>query len=197
MAMDAEKWTRVEQLCQEELERDECQQAAFLDSACGANEELRREVESLLVHRQRANTFLEAPAVQIAAAAFTEGTGSVAPDASRLIGRVISQYRIVEKVASGGMGDVYRAVRADGTYDKQVAVKIIQGARSTDFLLARFQNERQILANLEHPHIARLVDGGTTEDGLPYLVMEFVEGQRIDGAEESSRRSHTSIRRPP
>src|SRR5580700_9565196 len=78
------------------------------------------------------------------------------------------------------MGDVYRAARADGSYDKQVAIKIIQGPRSTDFFLVRFQNERQILANLDHPNIAQLVDGGTTEEGLPYLVMEFVEGQRID-----------------
>jgi eukaryotic-like serine/threonine-protein kinase len=178
--MDADLWARVEQLCQEALERDEQQQTAFLDSACGANQELRREVESLLAHRQRAKTFLEAPAVQMAAKAFTEGSASATADASRLIGRVVSHYRIVEKVASGGMGDVYRAVRADGTYDKQVAVKIIQGSRSTDFFLARFQNERQILADLEHPNIARLMDGGTTEEGLPYLVMEFVEGQRID-----------------
>jgi serine/threonine protein kinase/TPR repeat protein len=176
--MDADLWTRVEQLCQEALEREEQQQTAFLDSACGANQELRHEVESLLAHRQGARTFLEAPAVEMAAKAFTERTA--AADASRLVARVVSHYRIVEKVASGGMGDVYRAVRADGTYDKQVAVKIIQGSRSTDFFLARFQNERQILANLEHPNIARLVDGGTTEEGLPYLVMEFVEGQRID-----------------
>jgi non-specific serine/threonine protein kinase/serine/threonine-protein kinase len=182
MAMDAENWTRVEQLCQEALEHDEGQQSAFLDSACGTNQELRREVESLLAYRQRAGTFLEAPAVQMAAEALTEEAPSATTttDASRLKGRLISHYRIAGKVASGGMGDVYRAVRADGTYDKQVAVKIIQLARSSDFFLGRFQNERQILANLEHPNIARLVDGGTTEEGLPYLVMEFIEGQRID-----------------
>jgi serine/threonine protein kinase len=178
--MDADLWTRVEQLCQAALEREEGQQSTFLDSACGTNQELRREVESLLAYRQRAGTFLEAPAVQMAAETLTEGTPSATTDASRLKGRVISHYRIAGKLASGGMGDVYRAVRADGTYDKQVAVKIIQLARSTDFFLGRFQNERQILANLEHPNIARLVDGGTTEEGLPYLVMEFIEGQRID-----------------
>jgi eukaryotic-like serine/threonine-protein kinase len=176
--MNADLWTRIEQLCQQALERDEHQQTEFLDSACGSNQELRREVESLLSHRQRAKTFLETPAVQLAAQAFTEASASA--DASRLIGRVVSHYRVVEKVASGGMGDVYRAVRADGTYDKQVAIKIIQGSRSTDFFLARFQNERQILANLDHPNIARLLDGGTTEEGLPYLVMEMVQGQRID-----------------
>jgi serine/threonine protein kinase len=178
--MDADRWTRVEQLCQEALERDEQQQAAFLDSACGANQELRREVESLLAHRHRTGTFLETSAVEIAAKAFAEESNSAIGDASRLIGRLISHYRIIEKLASGGMGDVYRAARADGSYDKQVAIKIIQGSRSTDFFLLRFQNERQILANLNHPNIAQLVDGGTTQEGLPFLVMEFVEGQRID-----------------
>jgi serine/threonine protein kinase len=178
--MDTERWTRVEQLCQEALERDLQQQTAFLDSACGTNQELRREVESLLAHRQRAGTFLEAPAVQMAAKAFAEESNSATGEASRLVGRLISHYRVIEKVASGGMGDVYRARRADGSYDKQVAIKIIQGPRSTDFFLVRFQNERQILANLDHPNIAQLVDGGTTEEGLPYLIMEFVEGQRID-----------------
>jgi eukaryotic-like serine/threonine-protein kinase len=178
--MDAEGWARVEQLCQDALERNEQQQTEFLDSACGANQELRREVESLLAHRRSATTFLETPAVQLAAKAFTEEPSPADGDKSRLIGRLISHYRIMEKIASGGMGDVYRATRADGMYDKQVAIKIIQGSRSTDFFLARFQNERQILADLDHPNIARLVDGGTTEEGLPYLVMEFVEGTRID-----------------
>lgn len=78
---------------------------------------------------------------------------------------------MVEKIATGGMGDVYRAVRADGAYDKQVAIKII---------LARFQNERQILASLDHPNIASLLDGGKTEEGLPYLVMEYIQGLPID-----------------
>jgi len=176
--MEPDRWARVEELCQAALERDERQQEAFLDAACREDPELRREVESLLEHRQRASTFLEAPAVQVAAKVLTEATGSADP--ARLLGRLVSHYRIVEKIASGGMGDVYLAERADGTYDKKVAVKIIQGARSSEFFVARFQNERQILANLDHPNIARLVDGGTTDQGLPYLVMEFVEGLRID-----------------
>ena len=176
--MGTEHWMRVEQLCQEALEHDESQQEAFLDAACKRDPELRREVESLLAHRQRANTFLEAPAVQLAANALCEIQS--AGDASRTIGRLVSHYRILEKIASGGMGDVYLGERADGTYDKKVAIKIIPGARSSDYFLERFRNERQILAGLEHPNIARLIDGGTTEEGLPYLVMEFVEGQRID-----------------
>src|ERR1700719_3872410 len=78
------------------------------------------------------------------------------------------------------MGDVYRAVRADGTYEKQVAVKFIRSGFDTDFFLDRFRSERQILANLDHPNIARLIDGGTTEDGLPYVIMEYIQGQPID-----------------
>jgi serine/threonine protein kinase len=178
--MAADRWERIEQLCQAALEREEAHQAAFLDAACGGDQDLRREVESLLAHRQHAENFLEAPAMQVAARALAAENDSRAGDVFRFLGRLISHYRIVEKVASGGMGDVFRAVRADGTYDQQVAIKFVQGARSTDFFLARFQNERQILADLDHPNIARLLDGGTTDEGLPYLVMELIEGLPID-----------------
>lgn len=178
--MDAERWTRVEQLCQAALERDTQEQAAFLASACGSDQELRREVESLLIHRHNADTFLEAGAMDAAAQALAADGLRNPMDSSRWIGRLIPPYRCVAKIASGGMGDVYRAERADGTFDKQVAIKLIQGARSTDYFLSRFQNERQILATLDHPNIARLLDGGSTEEGLPYLVMEYIEGLPID-----------------
>jgi len=178
--MDAERWARVEQLCQAALERDAQEQSAFLASTCGSDRELRREVESLLVHRNKADTFLEAGAMDAAAQALAAVGNLNALDSSRWIGRLIAHYRCVAKIASGGMGDVYLAVRADGTFDKQVALKVIQGARSTDFFLSRFQNERQILATLDHPNIARLLDGGSTEEGLPYLVMEYIQGLPID-----------------
>jgi serine/threonine protein kinase/tetratricopeptide (TPR) repeat protein len=178
--MRPDHWERVEQLCQEALERPQEHQAAFVESACGEDQELRRQVESLLAHRQRAEGFMEVPAMQMAARALAAEQVNSAGENSRQIGRIISHYRIVEKIASGGMGDIYRAIRADGTYEKQVAIKLIQGARSTDFFLARFQNERQILADLDHSNIARLLDGGTTEEGLPYLVMEYVAGLPID-----------------
>jgi serine/threonine protein kinase len=178
--MDAERWTRVEQLCQAALERDEHEQAAFLASACGSDQELRREVESLLVHRDKAVTFMEGGAMDAAAQVLAADGEQTPLDSSRWAGRLVGSYRIVAKVASGGMGDVYRATRADGTFDKQVAIKLIQGARSTDYFLSRFQNERQILATLDHPNIARLLDGGTTEEGLPYLVMEYIQGLPID-----------------
>lgn len=178
--MHADRWELIEQLCQEALDRPKEQQEVFLELACGQDQELRREVESLLAHRWQAENFIEAPAMELAARAVAADQHGSTAGTSRQIGRLISHYRIVEEVASGGMGDVYRAVRADGTYDKQVAIKLIQGARSTDFFLARFQNERQILADLDHPNIARLLDGGTTAEGLPYVVMEYIQGLPID-----------------
>jgi serine/threonine protein kinase len=178
--MEPERWARIEQLCQSALECRTTELAAFLDSTCGADQELRREVESLLAHRQQAENFIEGGAMELAARALAEQAALDSAGTSRFIGRLIAPYRIVEKVASGGMGDVYRAVRADGTFDKQVAIKVIQGARSTDFFLARFQNERQILATLDHPNIAWLLDGGSTQEGLPYLVMEYIQGVPID-----------------
>jgi len=82
-------------------------------------------------------------------------------------------YQIVEEIGHGGMGEVYRAVRADGQYEKQVAIKLVRGGYDTAVVLERFLHERQILASLDHPNIARLYDGGTTAEGLPYLVMEL------------------------
>ena len=89
-------------------------------------------------------------------------------------------YQIVEEIGQGGMGEVYRAERADGQYDKQVAIKFVRGGFDTKAVLERFRHERQMLASLDHPNIARLLDGGTTEEGIPYLVMELIEGIPFD-----------------
>ena len=86
----------------------------------------------------------------------------------------------MEKIGHGGMGEVYRAVRADGQYDKQVAIKLVRVGLDSPFLVERFRHERQILASLDHPNIARLHDGGTTDNGIPYLVMELIKGTPID-----------------
>jgi serine/threonine protein kinase len=177
--MDINRWQRVEQLCNAALELDPSQQPAFLEGACAGDETLRREVASLLAHQSHAEHFLQAPALEMAAEALAQDQ-SYRPEVSRWIGRVLSDYRIVDKMGGGGMGEVYRAVRADGAYEKQVAIKLVQSGLSTDYFLARFRNERQILASLDHPNIAKLIDGGSTEEGLPYVVMEYIEGQRID-----------------
>ena len=97
-----------------------------------------------------------------------------------LEGRRVGPYRIVQRIGAGGMGTVYLAVRADAAFDKQVAVKVIKRGMDTDDTLRRFQDERQTLARLDHPNIARLIDGGSTGDGRPFLVMEYVEGRAID-----------------
>lgn len=135
--MKADRWERIEQLCQEALERGEEQQDAFLESACGNDQELRCEIESLLANRERAEHFIETPAIQMAARSLATQEANHPAETSRQIGRVISHYKVIEKVASGGMGDIYLAMRADGTYDKRVAIKMIQGARSTDFFLTK------------------------------------------------------------
>jgi eukaryotic-like serine/threonine-protein kinase len=140
---------------------------ALLDSACRDDAELRREVEALLALETAADGFLADP-VPLG----TDGPGF--PSGTR-----IGPYRIVELLGRGGMGTVYRAAREDD-FTKQVALKLVQHERISPFTLRRFHLERQILARLEHPNIARLLDGGTTEDGRPYLVMEHVEGVPID-----------------
>src|SRR5215468_10874513 len=100
------------------------------------------------------------------------------PDHDRS-GQPVGHYRLIRLIGHGGVGAVYLAVRNDDQYQKKVAVKLLKRGMDTDFMLERFRQERQILANLEHPFIARLLDGGATGDGLPYFVMEYVDGLPI------------------
>jgi len=142
---------------------------------CSGDAELRREVDSLLSCQSKAGSlFLQTPALDLLSPA-----DDVLPAASRT-GTRIGVYQILDEIGHGGMGEVYRAVRADGQYEKEVAVKIVRGGFDSRAVLERFRNERQILATLDHPNIARLLDGGTTDDGTPYLVMELIQGKSID-----------------
>jgi serine/threonine protein kinase len=172
--MTPEEWREVKAVLQAALELDPRARANFLDSACAGRDSVRGEVESLLQSHERDETLLEQP-VAIDIADFVVSTTSAA-----WVGRHLGPYELVEAIGEGGMGTVYLAVRADGMYDKQVAIKVIRGSLNTDFFISRFRNERQILAGLEHPNIARLLDGGVTEEGLPYVVLEFVAGIPID-----------------
>ena len=170
--MDVERWQRVKHVFDVAVLLRVEERAACLDTACGVDRELRTEVESLLAAHDQAGTgFLKKPAVDLSAAA---------PALPSRTGLRIGVYQILEEIGHGGMGEVYRAVRADGQYTKEVAIKVVRGGYDSRSLLERFRNERQILASLDHPNIARLLDGGTTEDGIPYLVMELIEGKRID-----------------
>src|SRR5690242_17996856 len=166
---------RVAQLFQDALEQPVEERARFLAEKCGGNGALLAEVESLLTSDEDAGAanFWHGSAIDVEAANF-------ALESDARLGQTIGPYRILEAISSGGMGTVYKAVRDDEAFQKYVAIKVIKRGMDTDFIVQRFRNERQILANLEHPNIARLLDGGATGDGLPYLVMEYVEGQPID-----------------
>jgi len=165
------RWLRIEYLFYAALELQDGR-AAFLDEACGGDDELRREVESLLHSAGQTMGFLQKPVLEAAQQITAE---------EMLSGKRIGAYQLLQVLGEGGMGKVYLAARADDLYQKQVAIKTVQGGLGQNrALLLRFGSERQILANLDHPNIARLLDGGITADGLPYLVMEYVNGVRID-----------------
>jgi non-specific serine/threonine protein kinase/serine/threonine-protein kinase len=164
------RWQRVKELFQDAVLRAPDTSAAFLDESCADDAELRREVESLLAAHREAGGFLSRPAILDPDPA--EGAGE---DGTRRIGA----YRILAVIAHGGMGTVYRAVRDDDTFQKTVALKLVRAGAASEYVERRFRQERQILARLQHPNIATILDGGTTDEGHPYLVMEHVEGRPI------------------
>lgn len=170
--MKADIWRQVEEIFQCAIERAPEERAAFLEEACAGDQSLRREVESLIAADREAGSFIDP---RQSASLLLADAGS-----QSILGRQIGPYKITGQIGQGGMGSVYLAVRADDEYSKQVAIKLIRRGMDTDFIIRRFRNERQILASLDHANIARLLDGGTTEDGLPYFVMEYIEGKPID-----------------
>jgi serine/threonine protein kinase len=169
-----ERWQQVKTVVETALALEESDVGAYLDRACAGDPDLRREAETLLQHHCEApSEFLGRPPV------------GEAPLANRIAplpptGFRVGGYQLLEVIGEGGMGSVYRAARADGQYERQVAIKFVRRGAGTAALVERFRTERRILAGLDHPNIARLIDGGTTDDGAPYLVMELVEGVRID-----------------
>jgi serine/threonine protein kinase len=172
--MTPERWKQVESVFEQALEVPAADRAEFFKRKCKGDEELRREVESLLDSHARAGTFIDTRSRFFADDSADEATTIVGA------GELIGPYRVVCELGRGGMGVVYLAERADEQYEKQVAIKLIKRGMDTDSVLRHFRNERQILASFDHPNIARLFDGGTTKDGLPYFVMEYVEGLPIN-----------------
>lgn len=170
--MDPGRWRTIAAHFTELADLPPADRAARLAALRAGDPGLADELASLLsAHDDPA--FLAAPA------AFAADAAAALPD-DPLEGRLVGPYRIVERVGAGGMGVVYRAVRADDQYRKEVALKLVRRGMDTERVLRRFRTERQILANLDHPHIAGLLDGGVAPDGRPYLVMEFVDGSPID-----------------
>ena len=175
-SMTRDEWQRVKQVAAGALDVEPSDRSAYVVAACSGDVDLEREVASLLASAESADQLFEGPLSLPAAAvsALDDATAAAALGA----GARIAQYRLVREIGRGGMGRVFLAERADDEYHQQVALKIAN-VRSTE-ILRWFRDERQILATLDHPNIARLMDGGTTGDGVPYLVMEFVEGVPID-----------------
>ena len=172
--MTPERWEQIKNVLAEALEAAPGSLAAYLDRSCAGDDDLRGEVELCLEHeRQLSPRFLGDTALPRALAS------ALTAEALPWVGRRIGAYKIIELIGVGGMGEVYRAFRADDQYRKEVALKVVRVGQDSSVIIARFRNERQILASLEHPNIARLLDGGTTDGGAPYLVMELIEGQPI------------------
>ncbi len=143
---------------------------------------LRREIDSLLAANEQATRgFLAGKAID------QVSDLRRAPAATPCKAVESGPYQVLEEIGHGGMGTVYRAVRADDQYQKQVAIKVVRSGLGDRLAIQRFKAERQILANLDHANIARLLDGGTTEDGRPYVVMEYIEGLPIDEYADSRR----------
>jgi serine/threonine protein kinase/TolB-like protein/Tfp pilus assembly protein PilF len=170
---------RVKELFHLAMEREPHERADFLRNACLDNPTLQQEVESLLVAYLRNEDFLEAAAIETSAAELTDWLLNE-PEETPFPMKRIGAYQLLREIGRGGMGTVYLAKRDDDQYEQQVAIKLIKRGMDTDQIIRRFRKERQILADLNHPNIVRLLDGGVTEDGLSFLVMEYVEGMSID-----------------
>lgn len=164
---ERERWQIVDRLFDEALDAAPSERARLLAERCGDDDALMREVLSLLDAAELSDGLLEAPPID------------TAPDADQLIDKRFGSYRLVSLIGRGGMGSVYLGVREED-FSKKVAVKVIPPLFDSPANAANFRRERQILARLEHPNIARLLDGGTSPNGTPFLVMEHIEGSPID-----------------
>src|SRR6185295_8810598 len=170
----SERWRETKELFQQALDRPPVEREAFLARAAREDSALVLEVRSLLAaHEEEGQFFEEAVA--------SEGRELLAGSReSAFLGRRVGPYELYQQIGSGGMGSVFLARRTDREYESRVAVKLIRPGLLSEEALRRFRAERQALANLNHAGIAMLLDGGTTEDGLPYLVMEYIEGEPLD-----------------
>lgn len=165
-------WSRIRPLLEQLLDLPVEQQQAFLDRECGDNQELKSRLRGMIDRERSDAAFLESDT----------DSGRFTSDAGRGIqpGALLGPWRLLGLLGSGGMGSVWLAERADGEFDKQVALKVLRGDLQAPGLHRRFEEERRLLARLEHPNISRLVDAGTTDAGLPWLAMEHVDGRPID-----------------
>lgn len=174
--IEPQQWDRLKTIVDEALrEESSAARTSLLKQRCSSDTALLKEAESLLAE---ADSLRGAPDDWIERCA-EEATRTYWDDDLSRVGERLGAYVVVRRIGCGGMGAVYLAERADGQFEKQVAIKILKRGTDTEEVLRRFRTERHILARLEHPNIARLLDAGTTDDGLPYFVMEHVGGLRV------------------
>ncbi len=171
--MRSEDWKKVKDVLADVLELQAHERQAYFEGQ-KLTPELRAEVESLLAFEESAEDVMRLSAVEFAKDFLDDG-----PE-NKLLGKQIGNYRIIREIGYGGMGVVYLAERADGEFDQRVALKLLKRELNTSALRRRFEHERKILASLEHPNIARLLDAGTTDDQVPFIAMEYVDGSPID-----------------
>lgn len=169
--MNTEQWQKLNELFAAALELSPNERTAFV--AAVQESEIKKELESLISAHESSNKFLNKNAVELSAKTLIED------DSSKLVGKQIGQFKVIREIGRGGMGAVYLAERTGADFTQKAALKLIKRGMDTEFIVQRFQTERRILSRLNHPFIAKLLDGGTTDDGLPYFVMEFVEGENL------------------
>lgn len=184
--MTPAEWKKIEDIFQIAADLPPAEREAYLSTLQANEAPLRIEVEKLLSSLEDAAGFIESPvwtdsnflntAAKKELSTSLEQNGS-GPD--EMVGKTVGVYRLTKQIGRGGMGAVYLGKRADGEFRQIVAVKLIKRGMDTDFIVRRFRHERQILASFEHPYIARLLDGGTTQEGVPYFVMEYIEGETL------------------
>jgi eukaryotic-like serine/threonine-protein kinase len=171
-----QNWNKIVEVFEAALEVAPEKRGAFVHETCGADKDLLAEVEALLAAEAEAAEFIETPA-----ASLTVFRDEFIPDSrtNSSLNRTIGAFRIEREIGRGGMGTVYLAEREGSDFAQKVAVKLIKRGMDTALVVRRFHHERQILARLNHPNIARLFDGGATNSGMPYFVMEYVEGEEL------------------
>ncbi|MEK7855290.1 MAG: protein kinase [Acidobacteriota bacterium] len=184
--MSPEHWQRIEAVFQAAIDLSLQERKKFLETECGEDVDLRLEVERLLASDDSAADFIESPIWTDSSFLNTSAKKEISDSfndaalddaADGYLGKLVGAFRLTREIGKGGMGAVYLGERADGEFEQRVAIKLIKRGMDSDFIIRRFRHERQILASFEHPFIARLLDGGTTAEGVPYFVMEFVEGK--------------------
>ncbi len=169
MRINAERWQKVRNVLDPALEMEPSERQAFIEKACEGDPELRKDVHSYAAAFENADVFPEPPDIP-----------EDDPEIVDLCGIRLGAYRLMRIIGRGGMGDVYWGERVDGRFNKRVAVKVLRQGASSTLFGHKFEAERRILARLDHPNIVRLIDGGKTKDGSPYLVMDYIEGLFID-----------------